>query len=138
VSWYLLAVYVHIMATGLWIGHMALWVLAGGTITKRFLSPQARAVVVELRDEFGQIGWPSLAVLIVTGAVILYARGVTLERMVSTPFGWALGGKLTLVATMIVLQGFVGPRRPLLGWLDFFIAVMVIGLSVLIVRQFAI
>jgi len=134
-KWYLLCVYLHILAVMLWIGHMFFWVTAAGTITKRFLSPETKAVVIELRDEFGQVGWYALFVLVVTGIVILYYRGVvSFSQITLNAFDYVLGTKLLLVGLMILFQGLVGPTRAILGWFNFLIALGVIGLSVLLVR----
>jgi uncharacterized membrane protein len=134
-NWYLLFVYLHVLAVMLWIGHMFFWVTAAGTITKRFLSPETKAVVIELRDEFGQVGWYALFVLVVTGIVILYYyRGITFSQLTSKPFDYVLDTKLLLVGLMILFQGFVGPSRAILGWFNFLIALGVIWLSVLLVR----
>lgn len=133
-AWYLISVYIHIMAACLWIGHMIFWVVAAGTITKRFLSAETRGVVLALRDEFGQIGWPSLFVLTATGVFILYHQGTTIEQIISSPSGRLLGGKLILVSLMIVFQSFVGPKRVILGWFNLLVALAIVGTSVWLVR----
>jgi putative copper export protein len=113
---------------------MVFWVTAAGTITKRFLSAEAQQAVVEHRDEFGQIGWFALSILVLTGIFMLYHHGVTFEHMTSSPFGRLLSMKLCLVALMIGLQHYVGPKRPILGWVNLFVALGVIGLSTSLVR----
>lgn len=135
-EWYLIAIYLHLLAVMLWIGHMFFWVTAAGTISKRFLSEEARKVVLELRDEFGQIGWPSLLVLALTGVFILYHRGFRLDSIPSDPFAGRLGVKLSLVVVMIVFQCFVGSKRPILGWVNLCVALGIIGISVALVRPF--
>jgi len=135
-EWYLIAIYLHLLALVLWIGHMLFWVTAGGTISKRFLSEETREVVLQLRDEFGQIGWPSLLVLVLTGVFILYQRGFRLDSIPSNPFTTMLGAKLSLVALMIVFQCFVGPKWPILGWVNLCVALGIIGISVVLVRPF--
>jgi copper resistance protein D len=136
IVWYLVCVYLHLLAAVLWIGHMLFWVTAGGTITKRFLSEETRKVVLQFRDEFGQIGWPSLVVLVLTGVFILYQRGFRLDNIPSNPLPTLLGVKLFLVILMIVFQCLVGPKRPVLGWVNLCIALGIIGISAVLVRPF--
>lgn len=139
-AFYLICVGLHILAVGLWIGHMIFWTLIIGPATKRLEPPENREIVRAVSIRKGGLGWPSLAVLILTGVYLLYYNGVTLGVMISgdflgTRFGQILSLKILLVIGMIVYQARVGHRSsPLLIYADMLAAFLIIALSVLLVR----
>ena len=124
----------------LWFGHMFFWSLVIGPIAKRFDPPETGEEFRQLSVRRGGLGWPALVVLVITGSVLLSYRGATVSQMISgafflTPSGHILGLKFLLVACMIVYQWCVGHRRaPRLIYINMFVALLVVGLSTLLVR----
>ena len=139
-SWYLLSMVLHFLAVVLWLGHMFFWSLVVGPVTKRIDPPETGRVVRQLSLRFGGLGWPALFILVITGMIMLSYRGVTARQMASGevfsgPSGRILTIKLILVACMILYQFFVGHRRaPRLIYVNMAVALMIVGLSILLVR----
>lgn len=137
---YHLTIALHLMATVLWFGHMLFWSLISGIALKR-VRPQETAETLRRLSmtRFG-LGWPSLAVLIPTGYLLLRHRGIGFTELVSglaftLPGGWVLAAKLVLVAWMIFYQATFGHRpAPRAIYLHMVAALSILALSVLLVR----
>ena len=137
---YRLSVSLHLLAVVLWFGHMLFWSLIAGLALKRVSPSETAETLRRLSLSMGGLGWPSLAVLVVTGYVLLGYRGITLERMLSgdafaAPGGWVLAAKLSLVAWMIFYQAVFGHRAaPRAIYLNMAAAISIVVLSILLVR----
>ena len=71
---YLLAVYVHIVTVAVWFGAML------------FEDPTSVRIMSRMAYKVHGIGGPSLMVLILTGAFLLYYRGVTWQSIIGGEF----------------------------------------------------
>ncbi len=132
------ALMAHLLATFVWLGHMFFWSVFAGPVLKKIQPPETAERLRAVSMRMGGLGWPALAVLSVTGAYLLAARGVALADLIRTSF-WSdpashvLGFKLFLVALMIAYQLVVGHRRaPRAIYLDMVAALLVLGASVLV------
>jgi hypothetical protein len=127
--WYLIAVYVHIVTVGVWLGAML------------FEDPASRRFASRVVQRIRGIGWVSLLLLIATGAFMLHARGTGLGDVVSGRFfgdryGQVFAVKALLVMVLIGLQVTVGhrPSKALYGYLVSLL--LVVALSVWLARPF--
>jgi uncharacterized membrane protein len=117
---YLVSVWLHILAATVWIGGMFFVVLVVVPWLRRGTDRAAGATFLrETGVQFRFVGWICFAILVVTGAFNLYARGVRLQDLVSAdwyaaPFGKAFAVKLAaflLVLAVSAIHDFVvGPR----------------------------
>jgi hypothetical protein len=139
-SWYQLNVILHLLAMCIWFGHMFFWTLVVGPVTNRFEVPETGRMLRQLSLRLGGLGWPALGILILTGAIMLRFRGVTLSEVISgefftNPFGRVLGIKFLLIAWMIFYQIAIGHRpAPRLIFINMAAALMILVLSILLVR----
>jgi uncharacterized membrane protein len=139
-NWYYLCVILHLFAVSLWLGHMFFWSIVVGPVTKRIEPPDAGQTLRQLSLRWGGLGWPALALLVLTGIVLTAYRGIPFQHVasgefLSNPFGRGLAMKLLLVAGMIVYQWWVGHRpAPRLIFVNMIAALMILALSVLMVR----
>lgn len=117
---YLLSVWVHILAAGVWIGGMVVLALVLVPVVRR---PEYRDVassfIYRTGVRFRWVGWLSLGLLFLTGLVNLSYRGFGWEeltggRLWRIPFGQTLQIKLLLVAAILLLSLFhdlfLGPK----------------------------
>jgi uncharacterized membrane protein len=140
---YQICIALHLLALSLWLGHMFVWSLIVGPALK-VLRPPASAELLRERSLFlGGLGWPALAILVVTGAYLLSVRGIGLSSLFSGAafagvMGMALAVKLLLVGAMIAYQAFMGHRSaPLAIYFNMLAAMGVVLASVVLVRGFA-
>lgn len=135
---YGLCVVLHVIAAAVWLGHMFFWSLFAGPGLKRMEDADAGRELRRLSLAHGGLGWPALAVLVLTGAYMLYARGIDAGDLVSgaflaTRFGQALDAKLVLVAAMIGYQAVFGHRAaPRAIYANMLAALLVLAASVLL------
>jgi putative copper resistance protein D len=119
-SWYLLAVSLHILAACVWIGGMVFLAAAVLPVLRR---PAYQAVAVPLIHavavRFRWIAWAALGLLIATGIATLNFRGYGWGQVRSGAlwqgwFGRVLAWKLVLVALILVISAWhdivIGPR----------------------------
>ena len=137
---YRIAVILHVLAMALWLGHMFVWSLVTGPALKT-LVPAATAEHLRERSLFlGGLGWPALAVLVVTGAIQLHYRGIGVMDLFNTdlyagPVGNALALKLVLVLVMILYQAVMGHRRSSVAiYANMAVALIVLACSVVLVE----
>jgi uncharacterized membrane protein len=137
---YWICISLHLLAATLWLGHMFVWSLVVGPAIKR-VEPPATAELLRERSLFmGALGWPALAVLILTGLYLLSARGIAPIDLV-TGRAYAIGGgvlavKLLLVLWMILYQTIWGHRRaPIAIYGNMLAALIILGASVVLVRS---
>lgn len=137
---YAACVMVHLAALALWIGHMVFWSIVVGPTQKRLQPPEDGERLRHASARHGGLGWPALAVLVVTGVVMLGQRGVGVDAIASgalwtDPALRRLALKLALVLGMVAYQALVGHRpAPKLVYANMLAAFVVIGLSVWIAR----
>ncbi len=119
-TFYLLSVWIHILAAMVWIGGMAFLALVLVPAMRRGeLGGQAPWLIRATGQRFRWIGWICLLLLVLTGTVNLAYRGYRWEHLWSGAlwggsFGHALGVKLILVALIFALSAVhdfvVGPQ----------------------------
>lgn len=125
---YLLAVYIHIVTVAVWFGAML------------FEDPTSVRIMSRIAYKVHGIGGPSLAVLILTGAFMLYYRGVTWQSVVggdffATKYGQVFGLKFLFVLILIGFQMTMGNRPSQLSNFGYLLLVLlVIAVSVWLVR----
>ncbi len=118
---YLLNVTVHVLAAVLWLGGMFFLALVGAPVLRTVEPPPLRArLFQELGRRYRVWGWIAIAVLLATGVLNLWFRGVLTAVSIgsphfwTTPFGHTLGVKLAAVLAMLVIQAIHdfhwGPR----------------------------
>jgi putative copper export protein len=125
---YLLAVYIHIVTVAVWFGAML------------FEDPTSVRIMSRIAYKVHGIGGPSLAVLILTGAFMLYYRGVTWQSVVggdffATKYGQVFGLKFLFVLILIGFQTTMGNRPSQLSNFGYLLLMLlVIAVSVWLVR----
>lgn len=118
---YHLNVTVHVLAALLWLGGMFFLAAVGAPVLRKTEPPELRARLFrDLGVAFRRVGWPAIAVLVVTGFLNLHFRGVlrhdvlTAGAFWSSGFGTALAWKLAGVTAMIVTSAlhdfWLGPK----------------------------
>lgn len=133
--------FLHIAAACIWLGHMFFWSLVSGPALKKIDPPETGERLRELSLRMGGLGWPALAVLVLTGIYLLDVRGIGLSDLFSaqlrtTEFGRLLLLKLVLVLGMVVYQTVVGHRRaPRAIYANMLLALLIIGASVVLVGR---
>jgi uncharacterized membrane protein len=106
---YAASVWLHVVAAATWVGSMVFFsAVLVPVLRKGELRGQGTSLVELVGRRYRVLGWIALAVLIVTGTVNLYFRGIGLHLLASsafwaTSFGRALAWKLALVAVVLVL-----------------------------------
>lgn len=119
-SWYFVNVTVHVFAAILWLGGMFFFALVGAPVLRRVDDLALRRDLFRaLGEQFRRVGWAALVVLLVTGALNLWFRGMLTWEVLgsgvfwSSRYGSALAWKLGAVAAMLVIQAVhdfrVGP-----------------------------
>lgn len=130
----------HLIAVVLWFGHMLFWSLISGIALKRVTPAETAETLRKLSMTRFGLGWPSLAVLIPTGYVLLTFRGINVSQLVSgdaflLPGGWVLAVKLGLVTWMIFYQAAFGHRpAPRAIYVNMAAALTILAMSVFLVR----
>lgn len=165
VRWaYLLSVWLHILAAITWIGGMLFLVLVVVPWLRGGARVDAATFLRETGGRFRTVGWTCFAILLGTGVVNLWARGVRPDDLMdpawlASPFGRAVLLKLLIFAAVLGVSGIhdfvVGPRATaaierqapgsaeaarlrrqasLLGRLNVFLALCLVALGVILVR----
>jgi putative copper resistance protein D len=161
---YLLSVWLHILAAATWLGGMLfLALVVVPSLRRPEYQSMAAPFVHRLGVRFRWLGWLCLGLLILSGTFNLIYRGYGWDdlwsgRLWQGPFGQALGIKLFLVAVILVLSAMhdfrIGPRATALwqanpaspeakrwrrqaswiGRLNLILALVVVALAVILVR----
>lgn len=161
---HLFFVWLHVVAAAVWIGGMLFLALVLVPVVRREEYREHAARLVHLTGtRFSRVGWVCLGVLVASGFVNLWFRGIGWAALVNagfwtSPFGRVLGIKLLLVATILALSAWhdfgVGPRataawqadptsaeagrlRRMASWfgrLNLLLALAVVGLAAALVR----
>lgn len=117
---YVVSVWLHIVAATIWVGGMFFLGLAVVPVARGLSDRRlASQLTGQIAQRFRPIGWWCLALLLLTGALNLHARGVGAAALVDpafwgSPFGTLLGGKLALFSAIVALSVYhdasLGPR----------------------------
>ncbi len=162
-SFYTATVWVHVLCACVWVGGMAFLVLVA-VPGLRGVEPRERARLIEgLGVRFRTVGWVCLGLLVATGTLSLYLRGLGPSVWLNPAFwaarfGRTLAIKLGLVAGILALEVhhdfWAGPRATRLlqedpespeattarkkarlhGRFSLVVALAVVALAVLLVR----
>ena len=121
-SWlYWVSVTLHVLAALLWLGGMFFLGVVGAPVLRAIEPAALRQRLFHLLGvRFRTVGWVAIAVLLVTGTLMLSARGLLAWSVVlgsaafwRTPLGVTLAFKLVAVVTMIAVSAvhdfLVGP-----------------------------
>jgi uncharacterized membrane protein len=151
---YLLTVYLHILATVLWVGYILFWVILIGPLARQFKDPELTQLLTRLNEsswppalapvpyrmKLPGLGWTTLVILFITGGFVLHYRGVTLqsitaEGLLLSRFGQVLAAKLVLLLGLAIGQLLLTyrPSRCLI-YLELLMTLSIVGLSILLVR----
>lgn len=102
---------VHLLAALFWLGGMFFVAIVAAPVLRRTQSPADRAMLFQrLGERFRWTGWIAVAVLLATGALNLWFRGLWSWRVLgsapfwSTAYGRSLGWKVGAVALMLVVS----------------------------------
>jgi len=108
---YYVLVSIHVLAALLWLGGMLFLGVVGAPVLRAIEPPALRQRLFgELGRRFRTVGWSAVAVLVVTGTLMLGSRGLLHWSVLGTAafwrtaFGTALAFKLIAVTTMIVVS----------------------------------
>lgn len=106
---YQVSVYLHIIATVVWVGGMLFLALVAVPATRNLSPAERGAIFSALGRRFRTVGWICIALLLITGPLNLGFRGYSWEslssgQMFSGEFGQTLAVKLILVAVMVALS----------------------------------
>jgi putative copper export protein len=120
---------IHLLAAMTWAGGMVFFSLVLMPSVRRAVPPPDRPGLIRaVGRRYRFVGWAGIAVLLITGPLMAWDRGVDWD----SEFGRLLALKLTLVGAMLVLTLFhdlvLGPRvtrdpagsdrlRPMVAWL---------------------
>jgi putative copper export protein len=163
-AFYLLSVWLHIIAAAVWLGGMAFLALVIVPVMRK---PEYREQASNLMQQTGLrfrwVGWICLSLLVLSGSFQLVQRGfgwddVWSGNLFTGASGHTLGLKLLLVTTILGISAghdfFIGPRATAVGqaapgspealrlrswasWigrLNMLLALIVVALGVLLVR----
>jgi uncharacterized membrane protein len=124
---YVLAVWVHVLTVIVWMGAMF------------FEDPKSVRMTSQIAHRIGGLGWYAQAVLWTTGLFILNYRGVSPRTLFSAQFmtsswGRTLWVKILLVLVLLAFQFMVGNKPSKLVYGYILVAVVIVGISVLLVR----
>jgi uncharacterized membrane protein len=151
---YLIAVYLHIIATVLWVGYLLFWAILIGPLTRKLKAPELTQLLaclnesswppalvpVSYRLKLPELGWAALVFLAITGGFMLHYRGVTLQSILTGGFflgrfGQVLAIKLVLMVGLAIGHLLLARRpSPRVVYLELLATVAVVGLSVALVR----
>lgn len=115
-AWYLLVVFLHVVAACVWIGGM---VFLAAVLLPTLRLPEYRAVALPLIRltalRFRWLGWAAVGMLVGTGTASLGVRGYHWAQLTDGTlwqgwFGHVLAVKLTLVAASLWHDLVTGPR----------------------------
>ncbi len=117
---YLVAVYLHLLASAIWLGGMLFIVLVLVPLLRQpDMRAQSAAIFARTGRRYRAVGWATLATLVGTGVVQAAYRAGGMSALGDpewwhSPFGSLLGLKIHLVIVVLVLSGvhdfWIGPR----------------------------
>jgi putative copper export protein len=111
--------WIHLLAAVIWVGGMAFLAFVLGPYGRRLPDDQRAELFQSVGRRFSRISWPLIVILIITGPLSLYFRGVPpadafSPLFLSTYYGQAILIKAILFILIIVLSAahdfLIGPR----------------------------
>ena len=132
---YWVCISLHLLAATLWLGHMFVWSLVVGPAQKRVEPPATAELLRERSLYLGALGWPALAVLIVTGLYMLSYRGIgpgdllTGAAFATDGLAVKLGAVLFMICYQII---WAHGRAPVAIHFNILAAMVVLGASVVL------
>lgn len=124
---YILCVWAHVFTMAFWVGAM----FFGDPESGRFFSKL-------FERKLGGVGWYAHGVLWPTGLYMLHYRGALNQlfdsQFIASHWGQVIWAKILLVLLLLVFQITVGNKPSKLVYAYWVVAVLIIGLSVMIVR----
>ena len=112
-GWYYLNVTVHVFAALLWLGGMFFLAAVGAPVLRRVEDERLRRNLFrDLGSQFRSVGWAAVGVLVVTGVLNVWFRGMLSWEVLGDPsfwgtrYGTALGWKLASVVVMLAVQAY--------------------------------
>lgn len=119
-SFYFINVTVHVFAALLWLGGMFFLAVVGAPVLRSVEPPELRALLFRrLGEQFRIVGWIAIAILLITGTLNVWFRGMLSLEVLgsgeywSTRYGRSLAWKLGAVTAMLIVQAIhdfiVGP-----------------------------
>lgn len=110
--WYWVNVTTHVFAALFWLGGMFFLAAVGAPVLRTVEDSRLRRdLFAALGARFRRFGWAAIVVLVVTGVLNLWFRGLLDTEVLGDPVFWAsrygraLAWKLVAVAVMLGLQG---------------------------------
>ena len=110
-NWYLINVTTHVFAALFWLGGMFFLAVVGAPVLRKVEDPRMRReLFAALGSQFRLVGWGAIVVLLVTGFLNLWFRGLLTMEVLGdgsfwgTRYGMALGWKLAAVTVMLAVQ----------------------------------
>lgn len=110
-SLYHLNVTIHVLAALLWLGGMFFLGAVGAPVLRKVEPPALRAELFRrLGEQFRNVGWIAIGILIATGIGNLYFRGLLRwdvfgsRAFWAAPYGHSLAWKLGTVSAMVALS----------------------------------
>ena len=106
---YHLSVFAHLVGAMVWVGGMLFLALVVVPVARQLPPAERAALFDKVGRRFRAVGWACVALLIATGLVNSWYRGVRWDGVASgglfgSEFGRVLAAKLALVAVMLVLS----------------------------------
>jgi len=101
----IVADYLHLLASSLWVGGVLMFAPALFLFKKRLSDGDRASVVAAFTPRFSAVAVISIGVLVITGTYGAWAQ-VTIIEAFATPYGWSLIGKLALVVVILVIGAF--------------------------------
>ena len=108
---------IHLLAGGFWIGTLFVMLVAGlGVVLTHERARDRRTMVVDMVNAFSPLALVSSGVLVLFGGITAWRHLKRFENLLTTPYGWTLIAKLSLVAVVFALGAWNWRRqRPRLG-----------------------
>ena len=121
---YYVTVTIHVFAALLWLGGMFFLAAVGAPVLRKIDDARLRRDLFhQLGTQFRNVGWITIAVLVISGVLNLYYRGVLSMDVLGDPefwdtrYGTALAWKLGSVTVMLLVQAvhdfWLGPASTL-------------------------
>ncbi len=103
-NWLRLVNPMHLLAGGFWIGTLFVTLVAGmGVVLTHERARDRRTMVVDMINAFSPLALTSAGVLVTFGAITAWRHLKHLDALWTTPYGWTLIAKLSLVAAVFAL-----------------------------------
>lgn len=143
-AFYLVMVWLHVVAATIWIGGMAICATAVMPVVRSLAEPVRARFLYDFIGYFRRVMWWSLGVLAVTGTLMLWLRGVQFADVLNPEWRASSWGRLAMLKIALVLTtaviALVHERvRALwlarwLGRVTLALGIVIVAIAVLLVR----